>query len=284
MAAWRKLGIIAGGGALPLALAEQCAASGKPYFVAQIEHFANADYAGHPGAAFNIGAISTRIAALREEGCDALVFAGYVTRPNFSEVTLDEGGQALLPRIVAAARDGDDALLRALVDAHAEAGFHVVGADEIADDLRAAPGQWGALAPSERDLSDMKKAAKIAAAIGDLDIGQGAVVCSGLVLAVEAQEGTDQMLRRVSELRPEIRGVADARRGVLVKRPKPIQDRRIDLPIIGVATIENAAAAGLAGVAVEAGGALAIDKARIVAAADREGLFVYGFTAADLDA
>jgi hypothetical protein len=282
MAGWKKLGIIAGGGGLPLALAQHCAASSRPYYVAQIEHFADADFSGHPGGVHNIGAIKARIDALKDAGCDAIVFAGYVTRPDFAKLQLDEMAVAILPAVMAAAREGDDALLRVLIQAHADAGFSVSGADEIAEGLKAKAGQWGAIAPNEQGRADIKKAAETAAAIGALDIGQGAIVCDGLVLAVEAQEGTDQMLKRVAGLRAEIRGTPEARRGVLVKRAKPIQDRRIDLPIIGLATLENAAAAGLAGIAVEAGGALAIDRDKLIAAADEAGLFLYGFTESDL--
>jgi UDP-2,3-diacylglucosamine hydrolase len=112
--------------------------------------------------------------------------------------------------------------------------------------------------------------------LGRLDIGQGAVVVDGLVLAVEAQEGTDAMLARCALLPEALRGVPGARRGVLVKWPKPIQERRVDLPTIGVRTIENAAAAGLAGVAGEAGGVLVLDREAVIAAADRLGLFVAG--------
>jgi hypothetical protein len=102
-------------------------------------------------------------------------------------------------------------------------------------------------------------------------------VAGGLVLAVEAQEGTDAMLLRVAGLPPAIRGSPDDRRGVLVKRAKPQQERRIDLPTIGVRTIEGAARAGLAGVAVEAGGALVVDRAAVAAAGDAAGVFVIGF-------
>jgi DUF1009 family protein len=141
---------------------------------------------------------------------------------------------------------------------------------------------WGAHAPSDAHRRDIARAAKVAAATGALDIGQGVVVCDGLVLAVEAQEGTDQMLRRVAELPERLRGTQAARRGVLVKRPKPIQERRIDLPTIGVRTIEGAARAGLSGVAVEAGGALVVRRADVIAAADAAGLFVFGFSPADV--
>jgi UDP-2,3-diacylglucosamine hydrolase len=173
---------------------------------------------------------------------------------------------------------GDDVLLRAVLGEFEKAGFRIMGADEVMDDLLAQPGAWGAHAPSAKQRRDIELAARVAAAIGAFDVGQGVVACDGLVLALEAQEGTDTMLRRVAELPPAVRGTSDRRRGVLVKRPKPIQERRIDLPTIGVRTIEGAASAGLAGVAVEAGATLAVRRPDIIAAADKAGLYVYGFT------
>jgi len=196
----------------------------------------------------------------------------------------DEEAQRMLPALLAAMPKGDDALLRAVLSEHERAGFRVVGVEEAMSDLLAGAGVWGAHAPDARSMRDIAKAAKVASATGAFDIGQGVVVCDGLVLAVEAQEGTDAMLMRVAALPQAIRGAPGARRGVLVKRPKPIQERRIDLPTIGVRTIAGAAAAGLAGVAVEAGGALAVRRADLIAAADQAGLFVYGFTSGETDA
>lgn len=282
MASWRKLGVIAGGGELPVVLAEHLAASGQPYFIARIEPMADVALAQHPGAAHGLGAMGARMQALREAGCDAIVLLGQVARPDLKTLQFDEAAIAMLPAILAAMPQGDDALLRAVLTEHERAGFRVVGADEAMSELLAPAGVWGSVSPTPAQLADLKKAARVAAAVGEFDIGQGVVVCDGLVLTVEAQEGTDAMLRRAAELPATIRGTAERRRGVLVKRPKPIQERRIDLPTIGVRTIEGAAAAGLAGIAVEAGGALAVRRADIIAAADRAGLFVYGFTPAEL--
>lgn len=282
MASWRKLGVIAGGGELPVVLAEHLAASGQPYFVARIEPMADAALARHPGAAHGLGAMGARMQALREAGCDAIVLLGQVARPDLKTLQFDEAAMAMLPAILAAMPQGDDALLRAVLSEHERAGFRVVGADEAMSELLATAGTWGNVSPTAPQMADLKKAARVAAAVGEFDIGQGVVVCDGLVLTVEAQEGTDAMLRRAAELPVTIRGTAERRRGVLVKRPKPIQERRIDLPAIGVRTIDGAAAAGLAGIAVEAGGALAVRRADIIAAADRAGLFVYGFTPAEL--
>jgi hypothetical protein len=284
MAFWRKLGVIAGGGELPLILAEHCAAEGVPYFVARISPFADPALDAHPGVTHGLGLMGARMQSLRDAGCDAIIILGQVPRPDVSKLELDEVAIAMAPAVLAAARNGDDALLRTLVNEHERAGFRVIGVDEAMQGLLAPAGVWGKAAPSDRQMNDLKKAAKLAAAVGAWDVGQGVVVCDGLVLAVEAQEGTDAMLRRVAEMPATVRGTAEARRGVLVKRPKPIQERRIDLPTIGVRTIDGAAAAGLAGVAVEAGSALALRRDELVAAADRAGLFVYGFSAAETDA
>ncbi len=282
MASWRKLGVIAGGGELPVVLAEHLAASGQPYFIARIEPMADDALVQHPGAAHGLGAMGARMQALREAGCDAIVLLGQVARPDLKTLQFDEAAMAMLPAILAAMPQGDDALLRAVLTEHERAGFRVVGADEAMSELLAPAGVWGAVSPTSSQMADLKKAACVAAAVGEFDIGQGVVVCDGLVLTVEAQEGTDAMLRRVAQLPATIRGSTERRRGVLVKRPKPIQERRIDLPTIGVRTIEGAAAAGLAGIAVEAGGALAVRRVDIIAAADRAGLFVYGFTPAEI--
>ena len=278
MSGWRKLGVIAGGGELPVVLAEHLAATQRPYFIARLAYMANPALDQHPGGTFNLGAMGARMDALREAGCDAVVLIGQVARPDLRTLELDDMARAMLPAILAAMQQGDDALLRAVLAEHERAGFRVVGADEVMRDLLAPPGVWGAVAPSDAQKADIKLAAKVAAATGQLDIGQGVVVCDGLVLAVEAQEGTDSMLRRVAELPATIRGTPQARRGVLAKRPKPIQERRVDLPTIGVRTIEGVTAAGLAGLAIEAQGALAVRRIDMIAAANRAGVFIYGFT------
>jgi len=277
-----KIGIIAGGGELPVLMAEHCAASGQPYFVARITPFADPALEVHPGVSLGLGAMGARMNALREAGCEAVVLIGQVPRVDPRTLELDAGAIAMLPALLAAAPQGDDALLRAVLSEHEKAGFKVIGAEAAMADLLAQAGAWGAHAPSDAQKRDIAHAAKVAAATGALDIGQGVVVCEGLVLAVEAQEGTDLMLARVAALPERLRGTQQSRRGALVKRPKPIQERRIDLPTIGMRTLEGAARAGLAGIAVEAGGALVVRRAELIAAADAAGLFVFGFTPADV--
>lgn len=282
MTSWRKLGLIAGGGDLPVVLAEHCAATGRDYFVARIEPFASAALEQHPGVTLNLGEMGGRMQALKDAGVDAVVLIGQVPRPDLSQLKLDARAQAMIPAFLAAASRGDDALLRVLLEEHEREGFNVLGAEAVMGDLLAPAGTWGAVAPNDAQRKDIAKAAKIAAAIGSFDVGQGVVVASGVPLAVEAQEGTDAMLARVAGLPAAVRGTAEQRRGVLLKRPKPIQERRIDLPVVGLKTVQGAAEAGLAGIVVEAQGALAVRRDEMVAEANRLGLFLYGFTRAEV--
>jgi DUF1009 family protein len=272
----RKLGLVAGGGALPLTLAERCRAAGRPLYVIRLKGFAEPPLDAFDGAEAGVAELGRVFDHLRRAGCEAVCFAGLVARPDFAALKPDLRGLKVLPGAIAAARRGDDALLRFLLAEFEKEGFAVEGAQEVDDSLTLPEGPLGAVAPGPEHAHDVAQALSVARAIGGLDIGQGAVVADGLVLAVEAQEGTEAMLRRCAELPQALRGTAEARRGVLAKAPKPIQERRIDLPVIGPATVERAAAAGLAGVVGEARGILVVDRAGVIAAADRLGLFVLG--------
>jgi UDP-2,3-diacylglucosamine hydrolase len=271
-----KLGLIAGGGGLPLALAEHCRQAGRPYFVIRLRGFADAAMDAHPGEGAGIAEIGRIVKLARDAGCEALCFAGVVRRPDFSALKPDLRGLSWLPGAMLAARKGDEALLRFLMSEFEKEGFAIEGAHEVKGDLALALGPLGQLAPQVDHSVDIDKALRIARAIGGLDVGQAAVVCDGLVLAVEAQEGTDALLRRVAELPAELRGAPGRRKGVLAKVAKPIQEARVDLPTIGVATVEAADRAGLAGVVGVAGKLLVLDRAAVVAAAEAAGLFIVG--------
>jgi UDP-2,3-diacylglucosamine hydrolase len=277
MANWSRLGIIAGAGALPARIAAKSQALGRPCFVARLPGAHDPALAGFAGGEFGFGQVEARFAALRAFGCDGVVFAGQVRRPNLSDLRVDGAGLALLPKFAIAAGKGDDALQRLLVTSFEAAGFHVLAVEEILGDALAPTGPLGAIRPDGAALSDIAKGAALIAALDAFDVGQGCVVRAGLVLAIEAQEGTDAMLARAAMLR------SDAQfGGVLIKRCKPSQERRIDLPTIGLATLEGAAHAGLAGIALEAKGALIVDAPEVRACADGLGLFVFGFDPADL--
>ena len=271
-----KLGLIAGGGALPLSVAARCEAEGRPVFVVRLTGFADPHLARYPGVDAGMAEIGRVLAALKKAGCDAVCFAGVVNRPDFRSLKPDFKGMTLLPGIIAEAAKGDDALLRKILSVFEAEGYAIEGADDILGGETLPTGALGAIQPTSEQLQDLRKALHVAEKAGELDIGQGAVVCDGLVLAVEAQEGTDAMLARVAGLPGDLRGSAADRKGALGKAPKPIQDLRVDMPVMGARTVELAAAAGLAGVGGVAGRLILIDHAAIVEAADRLGLFVWG--------
>ncbi|WP_034826685.1 LpxI family protein [Hyphomonas pacifica] len=271
------LGIIAGLGDLPLAIAENAVANGQGVYVLRVKGFEEPALVKFPGDVIGLGEVGGVLKRLKTAGCKDVVFAGIVNRPNFSDLKLDMKGMALLPKVLSAARQGDDALLRVLVNEFERQGFNVLGSHEVNGKLLAPAGLIAGNDPDPADMTDIEHAARVVAATGALDIGQGAVVCDGLVLAVEAQEGTDAMLDRCAGLPETLRGTETKRRGVLVKRPKPGQELRIDLPTTGVSTVEKVAAAGLAGLAVEAEGALLLNKPAMQEAAERLGIFIYGF-------
>ncbi|MCR5875640.1 UDP-2,3-diacylglucosamine diphosphatase LpxI [Phenylobacterium sp. J426] len=275
----KKLGLIAGGGGLPVEIAEHCERSGRPLFVVRLKGFAGGDLAPYAGAEVGIAEVGKCIKALKRAGCEAVCLAGNVARPDFSSLVPDLQGLKLLPKAIAAARQGDDALLRLLVDVFEKEGFEVEGAHEVMDDLSLPLGYLGGRRGADEDLHDAQRALDVARAVGRLDVGQAAVVARGLVLAVEAQEGTDAMLTRVAGLPAHLRGSPGAGRGVLAKAPKPIQETRVDLPTIGPATVEGVARAGLVGIVGEAGRLLVLDRAAVIARADELGVFILGVDA-----
>lgn len=277
----KKLGLIAGGGDLPASVAARCEAEGRPLYIVRLDGFADDSLLAWDGETLGIAQIGGILKALRRENCEAICLAGYVNRPDFKALKPDLKGATLLPGIIAAATKGDDALLRKILGVFEAEGFSVEGADDILGGYMLSLGALGAVSPNGNDMFDLKKAIHVAEKSGELDIGQGAVVCDGLVLAVEAQEGTDQMLLRVAGLPQDLRGSADHRKGTLAKAPKPIQDIRVDMPVIGPRTVELAAAAGLAGIGGFVDRLLIMDVAATRATADRLGLFIWGMSDED---
>lgn len=266
-----KLGILAGGGDLPRHIIQVCQDSGREFFVIAFkDQTAPETVAGVDHAWVRLGAAGRAVKLLREAGARELVMAGAIRRPSLSALRPDTWAAGFFARSVVAA-GGDDALLTALVRTLEEdEGFRVVGPDDLLPGVLADQGVYGAHSPDTEACPDITRGIHAARGIGALDIGQAAVVREGVVVAVEAADGTDAMLARAAAGRPNDAG------GVLVKVRKPGQESRVDLPTIGAATVRAAAEAGLAGIAVEAGGVLIIDRAAVVEAADSAGLFVVG--------
>jgi DUF1009 family protein len=269
------VGILAGGGPLPGRVAAAAQAAGRDVFIVGLEGFAEtAVIGGFPHAVVRMGAAGRILELLRAQRCGDIVLIGPVRRPGLLDLRPDGTAVRLLARIGRGVfSGGDDTLLAAIVRVLAEEGFRVLGAHEIFTEALAPAGLLSRAAPDAQAMSDIDRGVTVARALGAVDVGQGCIVQQGLVLAVEAIEGTDAMLARAAGLRRTGLG------GVLVKLAKPGQDRRADLPTIGPATLANAAAAGLRGVAFEAGGTLMSDRAATIAAADEAGLFLIGIDA-----
>ncbi|MEX5728905.1 DUF1009 family protein [Rhodovulum iodosum] len=264
--------IVAGCGALPLTLGRHLAEAGAPFVFAPVDGSGAEAPEGWQTEPFLVERLALFFDRLHQIGATRVVLAGGVTRARLDPERIDPKTAMLLPRVLPALQQGDDALLRAVIGLFEEEGFVVVGAETIAPDLVPAPGLLAGPAPSPQDEKDAARAAELVALIGAADVGQGAVVAQGQCLALETLPGTDAMLRFVAGAR---RPDTHAARGVFYKAPKPGQERRVDLPAIGPATVEAAARAGLAGIAVEAGGVMVLDRAASVAAAEDAGLFLW---------
>lgn len=266
-----RLAIIAGAGDLPRLLAEHCAATGRPHLVVGFEDiplpWAPADTPRVPferiGRLFRI---------LRRAGCRHVVMAGIIHRPRLRLWRFDLMAWRLAARVLPMIWRGDDQTLRAIAAIFEEEGMVVEGAHEVRADLLLTEGVHTRARPDRQARSDAARAAEIVAALGAADVGQGAVVAHGVCLGLESIQGTDAMLAFVAETAaPFRRGPG----GVLYKAPKPGQDRRLDLPVIGPGTVAAAARAGLAGIVVEAGGVMVLDRDATLAAADAAGLFIW---------
>jgi len=262
------LGIIAGGGSLPRRVIDSCRAAGRDVFVLALEGGAEpATVAGVPHAWCRLGAAAAGLALLRANGVGELVLAGAVRRPSLASLRPDWRAARLFARIGYRAL-GDDGLLSAVVKELEAEGFRVVGADQLLSVALVPEGPLGALCPDPQAEADIARGLVVARALGAVDIGQAVVVQQGLVLGVEAIEGTDALIERCGRLQREGPG------GVLVKVEKPGQERRADRPVVGLGTVAAAAAAGLRGIAIEAGATIVLDRDEVARAADTAGLFI----------
>jgi UDP-2,3-diacylglucosamine hydrolase len=280
MDASSPIGLIAAGGVMPFAVADSLAARGihpvlfalkgacDPVAVARFRHHW-----------ISVGQVGRAMKLFRAENCRDLVFIGTLVRPALSEVRLDWGTLRVLGRVWAAFRGGDDHLLSGIGRILEQDGFRMVGIKDVAPDLLVPEGCLTRGKPDETAAADIAKGREVLRALSPFDIGQAAIVIDGHVVGVEDIEGTDGLLARVARLRKEGRIRAKAARGVLVKAPKSGQDLRFDLPTIGPRTVEGAAAAQLAGIAVVAGNTIVVEPQAMIEAADAAGLFVTGLPA-----
>src|SRR5436305_2904061 len=271
------IGLIAAGGVMPFAVADSLTARGinpvlfalrgacDPVRVGRFRHHW-----------ISIGQLGKATKRFRAENCRDLVFIGTLVRPALSEIRLDWGTLRVLGRVWAAFRGGDDHLLSGIAKILEHDGFRMVGIKDVAPDLLMPEGCLTLKTPDENAAADIARGRDVLRALGPFDIGQAAVVIDGHIVGVEDIEGTDGLLARIARLRLEGKLRTKPGRGVLVKMPKSGQDLRFDLPTLGPRTIQGAAAARLAGIAVIAGHTLVAEPQEMIEAADAAGLFVTG--------
>ena len=261
-----RTAVIAGAGRLPAAVAGVLEAP----LVCALDGFVPDGLT--VGMVFRVERLVPFFHALEDAGVTRVSFAGAVQRPRLDPALFDAGTAQLVPRLMAAMAQGDDATLRAVIGLFEEFGFTVAGTAEIAPDLVPGAGVLcGTLSP--QDEADAQRAAAIVAALGAVDVGQGCVVAQGLCLAVEALPGTDAMLRGLTAVPTSLRPAGT--RGLFYKAPKPGQDLRVDLPTLGPETVARVAEAGLGGIAWQAGGVICLDLDQMIATANDAGLFLW---------
>lgn len=264
------LGIVAGGGALPGQLIERCRETGRPFCVAALKEYALPEVCAvsdAPCLTVRMGDAGKAVKFFKDNGVKEVVMIGPVRRPSLMDLRPDWWTAKFLMKIGFKAF-GDDNLLSAVIKHVESEGFKIIGIHELLPDIIATQGVFGKVSPDEQARSDIEYGIKIARGLGALDVGQSVVVQQGIVLGVEAVEGTDALIKRCKDLKRE--GVG----GVLVKTKKPGQEQRADLPTVGMTTLLNAYDAGLRGIAVQAGKTLIVDRAALVAKADELGMFI----------
>ena len=273
------VGLIAGGGVLPFAVANSLKARGITPILFALKGFCD------PVAASRfrhhwvpLGRIGRLKSLMRDEHCRDLVFIGTLVRPALSEIRMDWGTLRAMRHILSAFRGGDDHLLTGIGRIFEDDGFRLLGIKDVAPDLLMPAGSLCRARPDAGAEADITRGLDVLGALSPFDIGQATVVIDGHVVGVEGIEGTDGLLARVAQLRAQGRIRARPGRGVLVKAPKSGQDLRFDMPTLGPQTIARAAEAGLAGIAIVAGNTIVAEPQQMVDAADAAGLFVTGVT------
>ena len=269
------LAIIAGRGDLPRLLAEECKASGREYSVVEFENVPLHWSSTHPVIPAVFEATGHIIDQMQKNNCVEIVIVGAMTRESIDVSKLDGKGRELAAILAQTMKAGDDETLSSIIRFFEMNGFCVSAAHDVLPSLIPQAGVLTNSKPSDDDMFDAARAAEIVEGLGNLDVGQGAVIVQGICLGLESIQGTDTMLAFVENNREGYAPDPNGGRGVLFKAPKPSQDLRVDLPTIGPDTIRNACNAGLAGVVIEHGGVMVLNRSETVSLANELGLFLW---------
>ena len=270
------LGVIALGGALPLSLCHDLGAQQKQFHCICFQGVTDKALAQFPNTFVPFFKIGEMLKALRRAGVRQIVFAGQFFRPNLFKMRFDMTTLRYLPLLVTARGHGDDSIMQRVTNAFEKEGFDVVSLKEIAPQMTAGRGVFGLTPLADGLTQDIALGFAALKQLGSLDIGQSIVIDNNRVIAIEAAEGTDAMLKRVHDLRGGDLYPAPKRSGVLVKAAKPQQQLRNDMPVIGINTVENAVLAGLKAIVVEADKVVTVDLPEMVQMANREKLAIVG--------
>ncbi|XDA99720.1 UDP-2,3-diacylglucosamine diphosphatase LpxI [Sulfitobacter sp. LCG007] len=257
------LALIAGSGDLPARVA---AALDRPPLVCAMAAHVPDGLA--PDIVFRIEKFGSFLKDLRKRGVTEVCLCGAIVRPRVDLKAIDLATLPLVPLMQKGLRAGDDGALRTVLDIFEQKGFSVRAAQDLVPSLLAPPGVLSRAQPDDAMRADVARAIAVLDALAPLDVGQGCVVGAGQVAGIETLGGTDHMLAHLPERARKLRAV-------LVKRPKRGQDRRVDLPTVGPATLDAIAAAGLAGLVIDAGDVILLDREDAVARADAQGLVLW---------
>jgi DUF1009 family protein len=265
-----KLGILAGNGAMPKEVIEHCKATGRAFFVVGLEPYVLPETLyDAPHISAKIGEVGKILKSFQKNQVKEIVFAGGIRRPSFKELIPDWEGAKLMTKLAIRKMD-DDNVFRVLINEIEGKGFKVVGAQEVMPQVLLTEKLYGKTKPTKEDFEDIKTGIKVAKALGALDVGQACVVQEGMILAVEAKEGTDGMMDRIPALKRK------GKAPILIKVTKPEQEARVDLPTIGTKTIETMKRNGIKGMAVEIGSTIFLEKEKVLKMVNEAGIFIVG--------
>lgn len=271
-----KILLICGGGLGVLEVAFDLENQKQDFRMLRLNGITDEKLAQFSGFDIDLGDFRGLFDIIKSEQITGVCMFGYVKRPDFSTIDQNKDNSKVLTDISDAGKLGDDALLRQVAHHISQQGVKILGVHEICPKMVLEEGLQVGPEPSETDHFDMTKALTVAAHIGQMDIGQAVIVAHGLVLSVEAQEGTQEMIKRIDQLPSSLKGHQDNRFGVLAKIPKPIQNLSLDMPTIGPDTLKAATASGLKGIVGKKGALLIVNRRETFALAEKAGIFIYG--------